>query len=97
MEIKTKLIIKYTNEFKKEYKKILKQGKDIEKLKYVINELANGNELDPKYKNHLLVNNKFYKNCSECHIEPDWLLVYKYVDDNLILLLVSMGSHSELF
>lgn len=97
MEIKTKLTVKYTNVFKKDYKKIQKQGKDIEKLKYVVTELANGNELDSKYKNHLLVNDKYYKNCSECHIEPDWLLVYKRMDDELILLLVTTGSHSNIF
>ncbi len=55
MEIKTKFSVKYTSVFKKDYKKIQKQGKDIAKLKYVITELANGNELDPKYKNHLLL------------------------------------------
>lgn len=97
METKNKFIIKYTNDFKKDFKKISKQGKDIEKLRYVINELAKGNILDPKYKNHMLVNNRYYKNCGECHIEPDWLLVYKYSNNCLILLLVATGSHSELF
>ncbi len=96
-EKKTKYTIKYTGDFKKDYKKIVKQGKDISKLKYVVNELANGNELDLKYKNHMLNNSKYYKNCGECHIEPDWLLVYKYSNDCLILLLVATGSHSELF
>lgn len=62
---KTKYTIKYTNDFKKDYKKIVKQGKDISKLKYVINELANGNELDIKYKDHLLRCSKHYKKCSE--------------------------------
>ena len=95
--IKTKYIVKYTSDFKKDYKKILKQGKDITKLKNIINELANGNDLDKKYKNHMLKDNKYYKNCGECHIEPDWLLVYKYGDNELILLLVATGSHSELF
>ena len=94
---KTKYTVKYTSDFKKDYKKILRQGKDITKLKAIINELANGNELDMKYKNHMLKDNKYYKNCGECHIEPDWLLVYKYGDNELILLLVATGSHSELF
>ena len=94
---KVKYQIKYTNEFKKNYKKIKKQGKDVQKLRYVVEKLANGLELDEKYKNHTLIDNKNFKNCGECHIEPDWLLVYKYVNDDLILLLVSTGSHSELF
>ena len=54
-------------------------------------------ELEPKYKNHKLINNKIYNNCSECHIKPDWLLIYKYVDQELILLLFATGSYSELF
>lgn len=45
----------------------------------------------------MLTNSKYYKNCGECHIEPDWLLIYKYSNDELILLLVATGSHSELF
>lgn len=64
-----KLNIKYTNSFKKYYKKIKKQGKDIDKLKIIINKLANGLEIDKKYKNHILNNSKHYKNCGECHIE----------------------------
>ena len=95
--IKTKYQIKYTSDFKKNYKKIKKQGKNVEKLKTVILKLANGLELEKKYKNHMLTDNKYYKNCGECHIEPDWLLVYQYVDSELILVLVSTGSHSELF
>ncbi len=94
---KVKYKIKYTSDFKKNYKKIKKQGKDVEKLKYVIDKLANGLELEEKYKNHILTDSKYYKNCGECHVEPDWLLVYKYMDDELILVLVATGSHSELF
>ena len=82
---------------KRVIKRIVKQGKDVNKLKYIINELANGNDLDLKYKNHMLTNSKYYRNCGECHIEPDWLLIYKFSNDELILLLVATGSHSELF
>ena len=89
--------VKYTTIFKKNYKKIKKQNKDVNKLKYVISKLANGLELEEKYNNHLLTDSKYYKNCGECHIEPDWLLVYQYINDELILLLVATGSHSELF
>ena len=94
---KTKYKITYTNNFKKNYKKIVKQGKDINKLKKIVYKLANGLELEAKYKNHLLTDSKEYKNCGECHIEPDWLLVYQYIEDELFLILIATGSHSELF
>ena len=85
----------YSNKFKKSLKKILKQGKDIKKLKEVVDKLANKEELDPRYRNHHLINDKYYKDCFECHIQPDWLLVYQYDDDDLILMLVNTGSHAE--
>ena len=99
IDIKTKVKyqIKYTSDFKRNYKKIIKQGKDVQKIKIVVSKLANGLQLEEKYKNHMLVNSKHYKNCGECHIEPDWLLVYQYIDNELILVLVATGSHSELF
>ncbi len=91
------LKIKTTKEFNKNLRKIEKQGKDLNKLKEVINMLAIKKKLDKKYKNHKLRDNKYFKNCYECHIESDWLLVYQYLNDKLILLLVNTGSHSELF
>ena len=94
---KVKYQLRYTSDFKKNYKKIKKQGKDVEKLKVVIFKLANGLELEEKYKNHILTDSKYYKNCGECHIEPEWLLVYQYINDELILVLIATGSHSELF
>lgn len=93
----TKYLIKYSSDFKKALKKISKQGKDIDKLFEVIEKLANKEELDFKYKNHRLVNDKYYTDCGECHIEPDWLLIYRYHENQLILLLVNTGSHSEVF
>ena len=90
--------VKYSSVFKKELKRMVKQWKDINKLKNIVKKLANLEELDPKYHNHALQNSKKYKNCNELHIEPDWLLVYKYINDNtLVLLLVETGSHSNLF
>lgn len=89
--------IKRSNNFKKQYKKIFKQGKDISKMEYIIELLASGKELDAKYKDHSLNDNKYYKGCRECHIEPDWLLVYKIINNELILYLVATGSHSDLF
>ena len=94
---KVKYHIRYTKDFKKNYKKIKKQGKDVKKLQYVLMKLANGVELEEKYNNHMLTDSKHYKGCGECHLEPDWLLVYQYIDNELILLLVATGSHSELF
>ncbi len=75
----------------------MKQEKDISKMGYVIGVLANGDKLDTKYNDHLLNDNKYYKGCRECYIKPDWLLVYKIVNNELILYLVGTGSHSELF
>ena len=78
-------------------KKVLKQGKEFKKIKTIIVKLANKEELEIKYKNHELNDNKKFKNCKECHVEPDWLPVYKYYENDLILLLVETGSHSEIF
>ena len=69
-----------TNKFNKQLKKIFKQGKDIEKLIYVVECLVNKKTLASKYKDHQLIDDKNYKNCRECHIESDWLLIYKYED-----------------
>ena len=92
----TKYEVHHTNLFKKQYKKMLKQGKDKKKFLEVLGLLANGKQLEEKYKDHSLINNKYFKNCRECHITPDWLLVYKYSDKELILFLVETGSHSEI-
>ena len=96
-DLKTKYKIEFTNSFKKQLKKIIKQNKDISELLEVITKLANLENLDSKYRNHNLINDKTYKDCSECHIKSDWLLIYKYVDDKLVLVLLAIGSHSELF
>ena len=93
--IKYSYTIHYSNKFKKSLKKVLKQGKNLDKLLDVVDKLANKEELEPRYKNHKLINDKYYKNCGECHIEPDWLLIYQYEEDKLILLLVNTGSHSD--
>lgn len=89
--------VDYTSDFKKEYKRITKQGKNREKIKIVIDKLACGETLEAKYRDHKLIKNKSFKDCRECHIEPNWLLVYRIKEKELILLLVETGSHSELF
>lgn len=93
----TKYGVVASNKFKKQLKKAQRQGKNIEKLNILVKKLANGETLDSKYKDHALSDTKYYRKCRECHIEPDWLLVYKIVNDELILYLVETGSHSDLF
>lgn len=87
--------IKFTNQFKKDIKLAKKQGKNIDKLFAVVEKLANGEILEIKYRDHELTGN--YKGCRECHIEPDWLLVYEIINNKLVLMLYRVGSHSELF
>ena len=87
--------IERTPTFKMDFKLAQKQGLDLNKLKEIITLLANGEPLPPKNKDHQLKGN--YKGHRECHIEPDWLLIYKIQDDMLILTLVRTGSHSKLF
>ncbi len=87
--------IRFTNQFKRDIKKAKKQNRPIDKLFEVIDILANGNKLDPKYRDHALVGN--YKNARECHIQPDWILVYEYIENVLVLSLNRIGTHSELF
>ncbi len=87
--------VKFTNQFKKDLKLAKKQGKDTDKLFNVVEMLANGETLPAKYRDHDLIGD--YKGCRECHVEPDWLLVYEVVEDVLVLMLYRVGSHSELF
>ena len=87
--------VKFTNQFKKDLKLSVKQGKKTEKLFDVIEKLACGEKLDARYRDHELTGK--YKGCRECHVEPDWLLVYEIIDDVLVLMLYRVGSHSELF
>ena len=87
--------VRFTNQFKKDIKLAQKQGKDIEKLFSVVDILASGEPLPAKFRDHDLTGD--YKGCRECHIEPDWLLVYAKDNGLLILMLNRVGSHSELF
>ncbi len=97
MKNDTKYGISTSKRFNKQLKKIIKQGKKLEKIVYVVVKLANGQKLEEKYKDHALMDTKYYRDCRECHIESDWLLIYKYLDNELLLYLVETGSHSELF
>ena len=93
----TKCKILYTSQFKKQIKKFVRQNRKLNGLLEIINKLANFEKLDPKHRDHNLIDDKTYKSCRECHISPDWILIYKYLEDKLILLLVATGSHSDLF
>ncbi len=84
-----------TNEYKKKLKKLIKNGYNINKMKEVVDLLVEGKPLPPKYKDHPLKGN--FIGFRECHVEPDWLLIYKIQNDILILTLVTTGTHSELF
>lgn len=90
-----KCSIQFTNQFKKDLKLAKKQGKDLDKLFEIINILANEEKLDTKFKDHDLSGS--YKGTRECHIEPDWLLIYEIDNNALILMLYRLGTHSELF
>jgi mRNA interferase YafQ len=87
--------VKFTNQFKKDVKRAKKQGKNLKKLYDVIEKLANGETLDVKLRDHNLTG--LYKGTRECHIEPDWLLVYEIMEGVLVLMLHRLGSHSQLF
>ena len=87
--------IHYTATYRRDLKRIAKRGLDLSLLKEVIIQLAEGNKLDTKYRDHELVGT--YRGRRECHIQPDWLLIYEYDRGNLILILTRTGTHSDLF
>lgn len=91
------LKLEFTSQFKKDFKLIKKRGYDIKKFIEVVELLQNQKKLPIKYRDHQLTNSKEYKNVRECHIEPDWLLVYRTKEDILILELSRTGTHSDLF
>ncbi len=91
------LKLKYHTRFKKDYKLAVKRGCDAKKLTTVITKLANQEKLEAKYCDHPLTDSRNYKGMRECHIEPDWLLVYKVEAEELILNLIRTGTHSDLF
>ena len=87
--------VKYTTQFKKDLKLAKKQNKNLDRLFEAIGILADGGRLDPRYRDHELSGE--YSGTRECHIEPDWLLVYEIMGDILVLMLYRVGTHSELF
>ncbi len=85
--------IRSDSQFKRDVKKIKKRGKDIEKLKNVIQALVDSEKLPPENKDHPLKGT--LKDCRECHVEPDWLLIYRIEGSELCL--VRTGTHTDLF
>ncbi len=90
-----KYAVKFTSQFKKDLKKAKKQGKDIEKILRVIELLADDKKLPISLHDHELSGD--YAGTRECHIEPDWLLVYEKIEETLVLMCYRNGTHSELF
>lgn len=90
-----KYAIRPTTRFQKDLKRVQKRGYDLSLLSDIIKQLANGQTLPQKNKDHALNGN--YQGCRECHITPDWLLIYEIADKELILYLTRTGSHSDVF
>lgn len=85
--------VSQTSQFKKDIKKQKKRGKDLAKLQAVIDLLVDGSPLPPTYRDHALVGN--WIGFRDCHLEPDWLLIYRILDDEIRL--ERTGTHSDLF
>lgn len=91
----TKYTVKYTSQFKKDYKLAKKRNLDLDSLKIIVDKLTNDEPLDEKYRDHALGGD--WKNYRECHIQPDWLLIYRKEEKVLVLVLTRTGTHSDLF
>lgn len=90
-----KYFVQWSKKFKKEYKLAIKRNYKIEELDEIIRILANGEVLPEKYRDHELEGN--YKKHRECHIRPDWILIYKIEQNTLVLELTRTGTHADLF
>lgn len=89
------LEVRYSAKFKKDYKTVIKRGYNPQLLQDVLEMLCSGQMLPPKFRDHNLLGN--YEGHRECHITPDWLLIYKIEQEILTLTLTRTGSHSDLF
>jgi mRNA interferase YafQ len=85
--------IRRTSQFKQDVRQMQRQGKDLGKLKEVLESLVKGEKLSQEYRDHVLVGQ--YKGTRECHIEPDWLLIYELTESEVVF--IRTGSHSDLF
>ena len=91
----SKYLLRYTALFKKQRKLLIKRGYDISLLDNVVAMLADDEKLPERYRDHALTGDR--KGRRDCHIRPDWLLIYEQNDNNLTLLLCETGTHSDLF
>ena len=85
--------IRSSSAFEKDVERLITRSKDMEKLKSVISSLMRGEKLDQIYRDHKLTGN--YYGCRDCHIESDWLLIYKFDEETLFL--IRTGTHADLF
>ena len=90
-----KYTVRRTKKFRKELKKMLRRGADLDKLETVVNILAAGETLPPQYHDHALTGD--LEGTRDCHITPDWLLLYRIENDVLVLTLTRTGTHADLF
>ncbi len=86
--------VHYSSKFKKDLKRVERRGKNSDMLRLIISQLANDQTLEPKHRDHNLIGD--YAGARECHLSPDWLLVYRYESDDKLILLRT-GTHSDLF
>ena len=91
----TKYQLQVTGQFKQDLKRCRKRGLAMQKLREVIGRLLNGETLEKKYRAHVLTGDR--KGQWECHIEPNWLLIWEVRDEQLILVMLNTGTHSDLF
>ena len=85
--------IRYSGKFKQDVRRLKKRGNDLKKLRVVIEQLVNAEELAARYQDHPLQGN--YAGARDCHISPDWVLIYAIVENELRL--IRTGTHSDLF
>ena len=91
------LRVSFTTQFKREFKLCVKRGLDPQKLNDVVAKIRNGDVLPEKNRDHPLVNSKNFIDARECHIESDWLLIYRIHKNILVLELLRTGTHSDLY
>jgi len=85
--------IRRTSQFRRDVKRMKRRGRDLGKLKEVLEKIVSGQELEAKYRDHALVGQ--YKGTRECHIESDWLLIYELAQNEVVL--IRTGTHADLF
>jgi len=85
--------VSQARQFTRDVKRMRKRGKNLSKLKTIVTKLAQGEPLEPRYKDHALSNN--WQHSRDCHIEPDWILIYTVDEESLRL--ERTGTHSDLF